>query len=70
MLKGWRKPVHNVTDWESLPGEFRDYLRFIEDAVEARVCIVSTGVERRDSILIQDQLQGVVDCDRLTADLA
>jgi adenylosuccinate synthase len=70
VLKGWRKPVHNVTDWESLPGEFRDYLRFIEDAVEARVCIVSTGVERRDSILIQDQLRGVVDCDRLTADLA
>ncbi len=70
VLKGWRKPVHNVTDWESLPGEFRDYLRFIEDAVEARVCIVSTGVERRDSILIQDQLRGVVDCDRIKADLA
>ena len=69
VLKGWRKPVHNITDWESLPGEFRDYLRFIEDAVEARVGIVSTGVERRDSILIQDQLRGVVDVDRIKADL-
>jgi adenylosuccinate synthase len=69
VLKGWRKPVHNVTDWESLPGEFRDYLRFIEDAIEARVCIVSTGFERRDSILIQDELRGVVDLDRIKADL-
>jgi adenylosuccinate synthase len=69
VLKGWRKPVHNVTDWEALPGEFRDYLRFIEDAIEARVCIVSTGVERRDAIFIQDQLRGVVDLDRIQADL-
>ena len=68
-MKGWRTPIHRATSHESLPGEFRDYLRFIEDAVEARVCLISTGVERRDSILIDEELRDVVDLDRVRADL-
>ena len=60
-LKGWRTPVHNLTDPGTLPAAFLDYVRFIEEAIEARVAIISTGVERRDSLLLEDQLQGVVD---------
>jgi len=70
VMKGWRTPIHRLTDRDRLPGAFTDYIRFIEDAVEARVCIISTGVERTDSIFIDEELTGAVDLDRLKKDLA
>jgi len=68
-MKGWRTPIHKATSLEPLPGEFRDYVRFIEDSIEAKVGIISTGVERRDSILNEDELRGVVDVGRVKAEL-
>jgi len=69
-LKGWKTPIHRLTDGESLPVEFRDYVKFLEECVEAKVCLVSTGVDRRDSILNEDELQGVVNVERVRAELA
>jgi adenylosuccinate synthase len=68
-LKGWATPLRQARRLESLPGAFRDYVRFIEDEVEARVCLVSTGVERRDSLFVPGELDRVVDLDKITADL-
>jgi adenylosuccinate synthase len=65
IMKGWRSPIQHLTEREHLPAAFIDYLKFIEDLVEAKVCIVSTGVERKDSVLIEEELGGVVDLGRV-----
>jgi adenylosuccinate synthase len=68
-LRGWKTPLRQARRLESLPGAFRDYLRFIEEEVEAKVCLISTGVERQDSLLVPGELEGVVDLDRIAAEL-
>jgi adenylosuccinate synthase len=70
MLKGWKTSLHHLSERSRLPAAFLDYAKFIEDAIEARICLVSTGVERKDSILIEEELEGVVDIRRVTKDLA
>jgi adenylosuccinate synthase len=52
-----------------LPGEFLDYVKLIEDRVEARVAVVSTGVERKDSLLVDSELDALVDLARIKAGL-
>jgi adenylosuccinate synthase len=70
MMKGWKTPIHHLTDRRRLPSAFLDYIKLIEDAVEARVCLISTGVERKDSLLIDEELEGVIDLCRLRQDLS
>ncbi len=69
-MKGWRIPIQRLTDWRRLPAAFSDYVKLIEDTVETRVCLISTGVERKDSILIDRELEGVVDLERVRKELA
>jgi adenylosuccinate synthase len=49
-VAGWKDPVHKARDYAGLPRAFKDYLRLIEDLVEAKAVIISTGVEREDTI--------------------
>jgi len=69
MMKGWKTPLQHLTDRRRLPAAFLDYIKLIEDEVEARVCLVSTGVERKDSLLFEEELEGVVDLGRVKKDL-
>jgi adenylosuccinate synthase len=64
-LRGWREPVAGVRSWDKLPAAFLDYLKFIEDAVEAEVAVVSTGVEREATIVRPGRLDGLIDISRL-----
>ncbi len=68
-VKGWEKPIHGITDGAGLPATFLDYIRLIEDLIEARVAIISTGVERKDSILFDDELKDIVDLGKIRAKL-
>jgi adenylosuccinate synthase len=69
IMKGWKAPIQHLTERGRFPAAFIDYVKFIEDSVEARVCIVSTGVDRKDSVLIEEELGGVVDLGRVRKDL-
>ncbi len=69
-MKGWQTPLRGLTDRGRLPAAFLDYVRLIEDAVEAKVCLISTGVERKDSILIDEELEEVADLERVRKELA
>ncbi len=60
-LRGWKEPVGKVRSWAALPGAFKDYVRFIEEAVEAEVAVVSTGVEREDTLIRPGALDGLVE---------
>jgi adenylosuccinate synthase len=61
MMKGWPSLDHEDGDPSSLPREFRDYVRAIEDLVEVPVAVISTGVERDNTILVEDRLGEAVD---------
>jgi adenylosuccinate synthase len=64
---GWKTPVHEIRDWDALPQAFLDYVKFLEDRVEARFAIVSTGVERRDTIFNDERLGGLLDLKKIRA---
>ncbi len=60
-LPGWTSPVHGVKEFRKLPTEFRDYLRFLEDRIEAEAAVISTGVERDETIFRDEVLAGLMD---------
>ena len=64
-VPGWRDSVRRAQKFDVLPATFKDYIRRIEDLIETRVALISTGVEREDTILIESQLEGLVGLSRL-----
>ncbi len=50
-FKGWKKSIVGLTSIDDLPQAARDYIRFIEDEVEAPVSIISTGPRREETIV-------------------
>jgi adenylosuccinate synthase len=68
--KGWSDSVTQITEFEALPQEFKDYVSRIEDLVETQVSIVSTGVERRDTIFRDSKLAGIIDLEKVRAEIS
>jgi adenylosuccinate synthase len=68
-VKGWKKPIRGIMEFGSLPAAFLDYVKVLEDAVEAKVAIISTGVARKDSLLIDAELDGIIDLKKVRAEL-
>ncbi|HUP44204.1 MAG TPA: adenylosuccinate synthase [Thermoanaerobaculia bacterium] len=50
-LKGWKTSTAGMTSYDELPQAARDYVRFIEDELEVRASIISTGPRREETIL-------------------
>jgi adenylosuccinate synthase len=67
-VSGWRAPVQGARRWEAMPPEFRDYVRLVEDLVQAEVAVVSTGVERDATVFIDTKLDGLVDFEAVRSD--
>ena len=51
---GWMRPLGEVSSYDELPDEAKDYIRFIEEFTETRVDIVSVGYERRQTMIRRD----------------
>jgi adenylosuccinate synthase len=66
-LPGWPESLHGAADPGSLPPAFVDYVRVLEDLVETKVAVVSTGVERGQTVFFPPELRGLVDLDRVRA---
>lgn len=66
---GWKEPVHGIRDYSDLPQAFKDYMKFIEDLIQAKISIISTGMERRDSILIEEDLKHLIDLEKIRSEL-
>jgi adenylosuccinate synthase len=60
-LPGWPASIHGAAEPEALPRAFSDYVGVVEDLIEAKVAIVSTGVERGETVFIDEELRGIVD---------
>jgi len=49
---GWRSSTRGLDDYERLPQAARDYLKFVSDRLQVEIGIVSTGPERRETIVV------------------
>jgi adenylosuccinate synthase len=52
-MKGWKRSTVGVTDFQKLPQQAKDYVRFIEDETGCPISIISTGPRREETILRQ-----------------
>ncbi len=53
-FKGWNKSLKDIRNYEDLPAEAKEYIKFIEDYTETPVDIVSIGYRREETILRKD----------------
>ena len=49
-IKGWKSDICNIRDYEKLPSEFKDYVKYIEEHTGCPVTIISVGPDR-DAII-------------------
>jgi adenylosuccinate synthase len=68
-VKGWKEPIRKIKDFSSFPTAFKDYVKLIEDLIQAKVGIVSTGMERRETILREDELKEWIDLEKVYAEM-
>ncbi|HQH46657.1 MAG TPA: adenylosuccinate synthetase, partial [Candidatus Aminicenantes bacterium] len=60
-VPGWKTPVRGVQEFGDLPAGFKDFLKLVENRIEAEAAVVSTGVERRETLFRDDLLAGWID---------
>ncbi|HEK85925.1 MAG TPA: adenylosuccinate synthase, partial [Candidatus Aminicenantes bacterium] len=53
----WSGSLHRLREPEQLPSGFKDYLSWLEDVLETKVALISTGVDRQDMIYRKEELQ-------------
>jgi adenylosuccinate synthase len=60
-MKGWRSSTEGITEFDKLPQEAREYLRFQERESGAKIGMVSTGPDRNQTMLLPD-FAATLDC--------
>ncbi len=55
-MPGWSDTTAGITKYEALPQAAKNYLRRIEEIIETKIDIISTGPDRSETILIKDTL--------------
>ncbi|OPX94319.1 MAG: Adenylosuccinate synthetase [Syntrophorhabdus sp. PtaU1.Bin002] len=53
-VDGWNMPLRGITKYDELPTNAKKYLKRLEELVEARIDIISTGPERESTILLKN----------------
>ncbi|MGD9639380.1 MAG: adenylosuccinate synthase [Alphaproteobacteria bacterium] len=53
-LPSWKTPIKSLKKYDDLPEEAKNYIKRIEQLVEAPVAMISTSPERCDTILLKD----------------
>ena len=50
-MKGWHTDMTKMTCEEEFPGEFVDYVKFLEAELETPITIISIGPDREQTIV-------------------
>ena len=53
-MKGWNETTRGARDWAKLPDLAVQYIRRVEELIEAPVALLSTSPEREDTVLLRD----------------
>ena len=49
-FKGWNCDLNGISDYNMLPLECKEYIKFLEDFLETKISIISIGPGRNDII--------------------
>jgi adenylosuccinate synthase len=52
--RGWQSEINEITAYEDLPVEARDYIKRIEDFTGVEAVIISVGPDRDETLLLKD----------------
>lgn len=52
-LPGWKESTFGVKSYDALPGAAKNYLKRIEELLQLRIALITTGQERDDVIIIE-----------------
>jgi adenylosuccinate synthase len=55
-MPGWSETTAGITEYDKLPTTAKNYLKRIEEIIETKIDIISTGPDRNETILINDSL--------------
>jgi len=50
-IKGWNQELKGISDYDNLPGELKDYVDYLEGQFGVPIGIISTGADRKDTVL-------------------
>ncbi len=50
-LKGWKRSLKGINNFNDLPNEVKDYFKIIEDFTGAKISIISLSPDRNDTII-------------------
>ena len=50
-FKGWEEEISDITSFDDLPNEAKDYINFIEDFIKVPITFISVGPERNQNII-------------------
>ena len=56
-IAGWQAEINEITAYEDLPVEAKDYIKRIEDFTGVEAVIVSVGPDRDETLLLKDPFQ-------------
>jgi adenylosuccinate synthase len=56
-LPGWTEPLSSVRRWEDLPVNARRYVQRMGELVGVKICAVSVGPDRDETILLENPFQ-------------
>jgi adenylosuccinate synthase len=54
VFKGWKSSTQGIKEFDKLPKNAKIYVRELEKFVQAKISSISTGAERKDTILIEN----------------
>ncbi|NJK40474.1 MAG: adenylosuccinate synthase [Acaryochloridaceae cyanobacterium SU_2_1] len=57
-LPGWQQSTIHCRTLEDLPSQALSYLKFLAEAVEVPIAIISLGAERDQTIIVEDPIHG------------
>lgn len=52
---GWTGATEGVTEFDKLPENAKKYIKYIEELIEAKISIISTGPKRSETIILNDK---------------
>ena len=58
-LPGWQESTFGTKDWDRLPGAAKKYILFLENLIETKISVISTGPERNQTIDRENLLSNI-----------
>lgn len=57
IVKGWRQKTKGIVEYKKLPKKAKTYIRLIENEMGIPIDIISTGPDRKDTIILKNILR-------------